>query len=129
MNDLQRLKIAVDHPEPAEPLTTISIRASNLLSRLAEQIDPNDNCKSALVNELWIFELWAVNLGVYHCGHSSLDYRFRDSPHLFNYICRSIYRRVSFGPVPIEAGCLYPAVGDPLSIHSASTSENRDLDD
>lgn len=26
------------------------------------------------------YELWAENLGVYHLGHSSLDYRFRDAP-------------------------------------------------
>lgn len=30
------------------------------------------------------FELWAVNLGLSHEGHSSLDYRFRDAPSLFN---------------------------------------------
>ncbi|KAG7007820.1 hypothetical protein G7Y79_00008g024580 [Physcia stellaris] len=26
------------------------------------------------------YELWAESLGVYHLGHSSLDYRFRDAP-------------------------------------------------
>ena len=38
-----------------------------------------------LINETQRFELWAVNLGLYHKGHSSLDYRFRDSPPLLKY--------------------------------------------
>ncbi|KAL4938398.1 hypothetical protein BDV06DRAFT_231901 [Aspergillus oleicola] len=37
------------------------------------------------VHEMERFELWASNLGVLHSGHSSLDYRFRDSPPLFEY--------------------------------------------
>jgi hypothetical protein len=42
-----------------------------------------DNSK--LVNQTQRFELWAKNLGLYHLGHSSLDYRFRDAPSLFEY--------------------------------------------
>jgi hypothetical protein len=38
-----------------------------------------------LTNEFQRFESWASNLGLYHTGHSSLDYRFRDSPILFDY--------------------------------------------
>lgn len=38
-----------------------------------------------LTNEFQRFESWASNLGLYHTGHSSLDYRFRDSPILFEY--------------------------------------------
>lgn len=29
------------------------------------------------------YELWAENLGLYHLGHSSLDYRFRDAPSIY----------------------------------------------
>lgn len=29
------------------------------------------------------YELWAENLGLYQSGHSSLDYRFRDAPSIF----------------------------------------------
>ncbi|KAL3440298.1 hypothetical protein BJX65DRAFT_314913 [Aspergillus insuetus] len=36
-------------------------------------------------NEMQRFDLWASSLGLYHTGHSSLDYRFRDSPPLFQY--------------------------------------------
>jgi hypothetical protein len=42
-----------------------------------------DNPK--LVSQTQRFELWAKNLGLYHLGHSSLDYRFRDAPSLFEY--------------------------------------------
>lgn len=50
--------------------------------------DENDNSvvkRTELLNEAQRFELWAVNLGLYHGGHSSLDYRVRDSPPLFKY--------------------------------------------
>ncbi|KAJ0416339.1 hypothetical protein BJY00DRAFT_316990 [Aspergillus carlsbadensis] len=40
---------------------------------------------SAIRNEHQRFDLWASSLGLYHLGHSSLDYRLRDSPPLFNY--------------------------------------------
>lgn len=36
-------------------------------------------------NESQRFELWATNLGLYHQGHSSLDYRFRDAASLYNF--------------------------------------------
>ncbi|QKX57876.1 uncharacterized protein TRUGW13939_04996 [Talaromyces rugulosus] len=42
-----------------------------------------DNSK--LVGQTQRFELWATSLGLYHLGHSSLDYRFRDAPSLFEY--------------------------------------------
>ena len=36
-------------------------------------------------NESQRFELWATNLGLYHQGHSSLDYRFRDAASLYSF--------------------------------------------
>lgn len=42
---------------------------------------------SALVNESQRFSLWAKNLGLYNLGHSSLDYRFRDAPAVYQYTC------------------------------------------
>lgn len=39
----------------------------------------------AISNELQRFELWATNLGLHHNGHSSLDYRLRDSVLVFGY--------------------------------------------
>lgn len=41
--------------------------------------------RSAVANELQRFELWATNLGLLHTGHSSLDYRLRDSKLVFDY--------------------------------------------
>jgi hypothetical protein len=41
--------------------------------------------KASILNESQRFELWAVNLGLYHSGHSSLDYRFRDASRLFEH--------------------------------------------
>ena len=46
--------------------------------------DENDQTP-AVLNELQRFEVWAINLGLYHRGHSSFDYRCRDSPHVFSY--------------------------------------------
>ena len=34
------------------------------------------------------FALWAVNLGLYHDGHASLDYRFRDAPSIWSFTRR-----------------------------------------
>ncbi|KAL2835346.1 hypothetical protein BJY01DRAFT_252766 [Aspergillus pseudoustus] len=41
--------------------------------------------RKRVVNEKQRFSLWASSLGLYHTGHSSLDYRFRDSPPLFKF--------------------------------------------
>ena len=42
--------------------------------------------KTAIINQSQRFELWSMNLGLYHGGHSSLDYRFRDAPEVFEYV-------------------------------------------
>ena len=39
----------------------------------------------AAKNEWQRFKLWATLLGLYHLGHSSLDYRFRDAPLLYEF--------------------------------------------
>ncbi|KAL3477340.1 hypothetical protein BJX99DRAFT_257591 [Aspergillus californicus] len=46
---------------------------------------PGHTYEAKLVTESQRFQLWASSLGLYHTGHSSLDYRFRDSPPLFEY--------------------------------------------
>lgn len=45
----------------------------------------DDSFFPALVNESQRFGLWAKNLGLYGLGHSSLDYRFRDAPAVYQY--------------------------------------------
>ncbi|GES64971.1 pkinase-domain-containing protein [Aspergillus terreus] len=72
-----------DDPEYIESLVTIGIRVSNQFAALDGLVKGNGDDKDNLTNELQRFELWATSLGLYHGGHSSLDYRFRDSPPLF----------------------------------------------
>jgi hypothetical protein len=52
---------------------------TNLIALVDQEYQPN------VSNEMQRFDLWASSLGLYHTGHSSLDYRFRDSPPLFQY--------------------------------------------
>lgn len=69
-----------------ESLAFMAQKVSNrfiLAERLVARGNREDHSK--LVNETQRFELWARNLGLYHLGHSSLDYRFRDAPSLFEY--------------------------------------------
>jgi hypothetical protein len=62
----------------AQKLRNQFVLAEGLVARGKE-----DNSK--LVSQAQRFELWAKNLGLYHLGHSSLDYRFRDAPSLSEY--------------------------------------------
>lgn len=50
---------------------------------LLEIIEPE--LKLSFLDQLQRFELWAFSLGLYNTGHSSIDYKFRDSPPLFKY--------------------------------------------
>lgn len=70
----------------SESLAFMAQKISNRFA-LAERMVARGNCEdnSKLVNQTQRFELWAKNLGLYHLGHSSLDYRFRDAPSLFEY--------------------------------------------
>lgn len=68
-----------------ESLCTVGWRVSDQfvsVERSAKEQAKND---PAVLNELQRFELWATNLGLYHSGHSSLDYRVRDAPLVYNY--------------------------------------------
>ena len=48
------------------------------------------------------YELWAENLGLYHLGHSSLNYRFRDAPS----ICKLTSRLLSHLTETLSTGRL-----------------------
>ena len=72
-----------------ESLASIAQTVSNrfvLAARSVARGSSEDNFQ--LVNQTQRFELWAKSLGLYHLGHSSLDYRFRDAPSLFEYTTR-----------------------------------------
>ncbi|KAE8327761.1 hypothetical protein BDV39DRAFT_204775 [Aspergillus sergii] len=71
-----------------ESLTSVAQKISNRLVLVERSVAGGcheDMNHFKLVNETQRFELWAKNLGLYHLGHSSLDYRFRDAPSLFEY--------------------------------------------
>ncbi|PKY00856.1 hypothetical protein P168DRAFT_285012 [Aspergillus campestris IBT 28561] len=71
-----------------ETLVGVGRRVSSRFSVVEGLIGGNGEVsvtKAMFVNELQRFELWSINLGLYQSGHSSLDYRFRDSPTLFYY--------------------------------------------
>ena len=59
--------------ESAQP--SLSALGRRIHQRLVA-LEPYDQ----LTTQAQRYELWAENLGVYHLGHSSLDYRFRDAP-------------------------------------------------
>jgi hypothetical protein len=70
------------HPSN-QSLSSVGRDIPHGFSRLLTDLDPELQGKA--LNERQRFDLWASSLGLYHTGHSSLDYRFRDSPPLFRY--------------------------------------------
>ena len=63
-------------------LADVGINISALFEELKHiddrQLQLENGGTTTLEHEAERFELWAVNLGLYHSGHSSLDYRLRD---------------------------------------------------
>ena len=75
-------------PVPEETLAAIGHRihwSFGSLESDARSSEDDDTFFLALVNESQRFGLWAKNLGLYGLGHSSLDYRFRDAPVVYQY--------------------------------------------
>lgn len=72
-----------------EPLAQIGDRINKQFAASLDLVrDGGDEVtvsRSEFINEAQRFDLWAVNLGLFLKGHSSLDYRFRDSPPLLRY--------------------------------------------
>ena len=74
-----------------ETLAAIGHRIHSTFRSLETDTRPSADDASffpALVNESQRFGLWAKNLGLYSLGHSSLDYRFRDAPVVYQYTRR-----------------------------------------
>lgn len=67
----------LDH-EASEPLVQIGRRVSSEFRAVQGLPESHSAYISDFVKETERFELWAVTLGLYHCGQSSLAYRFRD---------------------------------------------------
>ncbi|KAJ5521422.1 hypothetical protein N7527_005537 [Penicillium freii] len=71
--------------ESPRTLYKVGWEISHQCDNLKRLVGDGTEQSSAIFNELQRFELWATNLGLYHRGHSSLDYRCRDSPLVFNH--------------------------------------------
>lgn len=74
--------------EADEALATIGHRVYHAFESLAVELSSSgteNGLHAALVNESQRFGLWAKDLGLYDSGHSSLDYRFRDAPSVYEY--------------------------------------------
>ena len=75
-------------PVTDETLATIGHRIHNSFGSLESDTRSSADDASfflVLSNESQRFSLWAKNLGLYGLGHSSLDYRFRDAPVVYQY--------------------------------------------
>ncbi|KAI9375470.1 hypothetical protein BJX61DRAFT_539758 [Aspergillus egyptiacus] len=70
---------------PPSSLVSLGKDVDTRFSSLLISVDPS--YKSSVLNEIERFDRWASSLGLYLTGHSSLDYRFRDSPPLYQYAC------------------------------------------
>ena len=65
--------------------TTFANVKSRLPQRQEQEFFPN-----AFENARQRFNLWAVNLGLYTSGNSSLEYRLRDAPLIYNYAVQAL---------------------------------------
>ncbi|KAL8863350.1 MAG: hypothetical protein Q9178_000030 [Gyalolechia marmorata] len=67
-------------------LRTTFANVKSLLPQRQEQ----DFFPNAFENARQRFDLWAVNLGLYTSGNSSLEYRLRDAPLIYNYAVQAL---------------------------------------
>ncbi|CAN9273393.1 unnamed protein product [Alternaria alternata] len=74
---MSTLRLATAANIRAFQILTDALRASD--SKSTEEVDSD-----ALEDEIGRFRVWAGNLGALQKGHSSLDYRLRDSPNLLS---------------------------------------------
>lgn len=70
-----------------ESLASVAHKISAVFALVQKSTVNNTSCadQAGIINEQQRFEIWATNLGLYHGGHSSLDYRFRDASVIFDY--------------------------------------------
>lgn len=72
----------MQHPEA---LRQAGLTITNDLIWVEGLVKDDLELRSTVANERQRFELWASNLGLHHTGHSSLDYRLRDSKLVFDF--------------------------------------------
>ncbi|KAL9015976.1 MAG: hypothetical protein Q9185_006654 [Variospora sp. 1 TL-2023] len=74
--------------KPQEPLSVIGQRIRSSFGALEFQISQcqgQDALAITLQDVSQRYNLWAVNLGLFTAGHSSLDYRLGDAPLIYDY--------------------------------------------
>ncbi len=76
------MKVSSSAPDAAETLAAVGHRIHTTFVALWAD---GDAFQTSLRNESQRFDLWARNLGLFSDGHSSLDYRFRDAPSVYDY--------------------------------------------
>lgn len=103
--------MALDRPllmsmEKEEQLSKLGYRISAtfssleiLLARSGEQ----DILSAPLENAKQRFNLWAINLGLYVPGHSSLEYRLGDAPLVYSYTRKSLADLQKYLEIVVEA--------------------------
>ena len=79
-------------PDEDQNLAGIGHRVDQAFADLHEfGIDDPSPYNDAIDNEWQRFRNWATLLGLYHLGHSSLDYRFRDAPLLYEFAWKMLH--------------------------------------
>ena len=76
------------HSSGHETLAAIGHRVHDAFAALQQHLKAADNhgiSVGELNNESQRFNLWAINMGLYSYSHSSLDYRFRDAPSVYDF--------------------------------------------
>lgn len=82
------MEVPLSAPEATETLAAVGHHIYAIFTALEADDRPlehGDSFKTSLLIESQRFSLWARNLGLYEYGHSSLDYRFRDAPSVYDY--------------------------------------------
>ena len=82
------MEVPFSAPESAETLAAVGHRIHTVFATLEASnghLKPEVSFQAPLSNESQRYELWARNVGIYEDGDSSLDYRFRDTPSIYDY--------------------------------------------
>ena len=82
------MEVPFSAPESAETLAAVGHRIHTVFATLEADnqfLTRRDSFQASLSNESQRYDLWARNVGLYKDGDSSLDYRFRDTPSIYDY--------------------------------------------
>ena len=89
-----------------EKLYTVGQRLRTTLTTIKSSIlfwTKGDRTLDALEDACQRFDLWAINLGLYTSGHSSLAYRLGDAPLVYEYAARTLEDLHSYLEISMRA--------------------------